>query len=233
MSLHYLHTDNFGGMKVHENYEADLYTTNDFEFFDEVEEQNDFNSINPLIVNPVEEQKPKFKVNRILNEPLNSKKFTDYVNHYQLLDGENKEELQNFYDLKDLDLSFMYNESFNKIINIANGNQSVIEENEFELDKELVDIIGLDNMVLNSISKKYRVDHTLLSRKQKYELKKYRNRKASKKFRYKKKNKKNELLKHLTNLNSICDNLETRVDDLLDENKKLKNVFKSKISNSK
>jgi len=88
-------------------------------------------------------------------------------------------------------------------------------------------------MVLNSISKKYRVDHTLLSRKQKYELKKYRNRKASKKFRYKKKNKKNELLKHLTNLNSICDNLETRVDDLLDENKKLKNVFKSKISNSK
>ena len=94
MSLHYLHTDNFGGMKVHENYEADLYTTNDFEFFDEVEEQNDFNSINPLIVNPVEEQEPKFKVNRILNEPLNSKKFTDYVNHYQLLDGENKEELQ-------------------------------------------------------------------------------------------------------------------------------------------
>ncbi|KAL6933046.1 uncharacterized protein HGUI_03547 [Hanseniaspora guilliermondii] len=230
MSLHYLPTDNFGGMNIHENYEGDLYSTNDIDFFDAPEDQGSFNSINPLIVRPLEED-PKYKVNKIINEPLTSRKFTDYVNHYELLDGENKEELENFYDLKDLDLSFMYNESFNKIIDIANGSNANFEENEFELDKALVDIIGLDNMVFNAVSKKYRVDHTLLTKKQKYELKKYRNRKASKKFRYKKKNKKNELSKHLSNLNNICDTLENKVDSLLTENKELKNKFKAKLTN--
>lgn len=232
MSLHYFHTDNFGGMKVHENYEVDLYSNNDFEFIDGSDDHNEFNSINPLVIDPIPEEETKFKVNQIINEPLTSKKFTDYVNHYQLLDGGDQEELKNFYDLRDLDLSFMYNESFNKIINIANKNPINVDENEFELDKELVDIIGMDNMVFNSVSKKYRVDHTLLNRKQKYELKKYRNRKASKKFRCKKKNKKNELLKHLDNLNNICDNLETKVEDLMDENARLKNDFKLKISNN-
>lgn len=230
MSLHYLHTDNFGGMGIHENYESELYSTNDIDFFNAPEDQGEFNSINPLIVRPLPEEDPKYKVNKIINEPLTSRKFTDYVNHYQLLDGENQEELANFYDLKDLDLSFMYNESFNKIINIANGSNPNFEENEFELDKALVDIIGLDNMVFNSVSKKYRVDHTLLTKRQKYELKKYRNRKASKKFRYKKKNKKNELLKHMNNLNNICDTLETKVDNLLTENKELKEKFKAKIT---
>lgn len=230
MSLHFLHTDNFGGMRIHENYEENLYSANDIDFFNASEDQGDFNSINPLIVRPLPEEDPKYKVNKIINEPLTSRKFTDYVNHYQLLDGENQEELANFYDLKDLDLSFMYNESFNKIINIANGSNPNFEENEFELDKALVDIIGLDNMVFNSVSKKYRVDHTLLTKRQKYELKKYRNRKASKKFRYKKKNKKNELLKHMSNLNNICDTLETKVDNLLTENKELKEQFKAKIT---
>lgn len=98
MSLHFSHTDNFGGMRIHENYKENLYSANDIDFFNASEDQGDFNSINPLIVRPLPEEDPKYKVNKIINEPLTSRKFTDYVNHYQLLDGENQEELANFYD---------------------------------------------------------------------------------------------------------------------------------------
>ena len=187
---------------------------------------NKFNSINPLIV----ENPDNLQVSSILDKDLKSLEFQEYINHYKLLDGD-KNEAANFYDLENLDLSFIYNESFNKIINLAaNGDCDGDNSNrdEFELDEELINIVGMDNMILNKSTKRYRVDHMFLNREQKYELKKYRNRKASKKFRFKKKKKTIGLEKHMKNLIKVCSELEIKLEDLIEDNIKLQKEFKTR-----
>ncbi|XBW37632.1 hypothetical protein QEN19_003214 [Hanseniaspora menglaensis] len=186
--------------------------------------KNEFNSINPLVV----EDTNNFQAANILNKDLNSEEFQDYLNHYKLLDGDT-DEINNFYDLENFDISFIYNESFSKIIQLAaEGEYSGESSNkdEFELDDELISIVGMENMILNQSTKRYRVDHMFLSKNQKYELKKYRNRKASKKFRFKKKKKNIGLEKHLGHLIKACGDLEVKLEDLLEENSKLQKEFK-------
>lgn len=186
---------------------------------------DEFSSINPLIV----ENTDNLKVSSILDKDLKSEEFKDYINHYKLLDGDNNEE-ESFYDLDNLDLSYIYNESFNKIIKLAACGDYSDESNkdEFELDEELTAIVGLENMILNQTTKKYRVDHMFLNKEQKYELKKYRNRKASKKFRFKKKKKNIGLEKHMGNLIKVCSQLEIKLEELLDENIKLHKKYKTR-----
>ncbi|OBA28371.1 hypothetical protein HANVADRAFT_51669 [Hanseniaspora valbyensis NRRL Y-1626] len=262
LNLNMYENDSLFDIDAH-RFGANLYNDNLFQEFNLQGNQNEsfyptnMNSnfddkVKPLVDNIQQNTTPNFETGKLMNAKeiykINSVTLLkDYLNCYKLMDSNTDKEFEDFLNKKVDILRFARDNSL-LIDNIPKPDPELLKILELPLDYNPYLIEGRpDNTVLvyNKQLKQFRIKHDLLSLEQKKELKKYRNRIASRRFRkvHSKSSQKQDEINNdfdsfykttITKLLPEIEELETQLALLLNENdnlnEKLKSKYKQKLT---